>query len=219
MLRQELHRPFRVFLLLIAIGLGSAVPARAASAPKPPESGARLQDFVPKGWAVLMQAEGDLNRDGKPDAALILKNPAEDSMQEEWPRPLVLLLQNPEGGGYRLSAASEQAVLCRTCGGIFGDPLAELQIKNGVVIIDHYGGSRFRWGYTHRWRRQDGDWILIGETKISHDTAGPEAKEDDFNWLTGDRIVKVTDADGKVKTTKRREAKKPPAKLSTFKFE
>ncbi|HEX5034355.1 MAG TPA: hypothetical protein VFW62_07745, partial [bacterium] len=156
MFRQEFHRSFRIILLLMIVGLGSTVPAKAVSPPKPPESGARPQDFVPKGWETLMQAEGDLNRDGKPDAALVLKNPTEDAGGEEQPRLLVLLLQNPAGGGYRLAATSEQAILCRICGGIFGDPLAELQIKNGVVIIDHYGGSRFRWGYTHRWRQQDG---------------------------------------------------------------
>lgn len=167
-----------------------------------------------------MQAEGDLNQDGKPDAALVLKNPAEETFppDEEWPRLLILVLQKPEGG-YRLAAKSSEAVLCRTCGGVFGDPLAEIQIKNGVLIIDHYGGSRDRWGYTHRWRYQDGDWLLIGETQISHDTLSPVAKSEDVNLLTGARIVETTNDRSVTKVAKSQVPKQPLKKLSTFKFE
>lgn len=217
MFRQEFHRSFAIIFLVLG---GFCLAPRLGSAqavPIPPASGARLSDFVPKGWEILMQAEGDLNRDGKPDAALALKNSKEESSSEEEPRLLVLLLQNPEGG-YRRASQSADAVLCRRCGGVMGDPLADLQIKNGVLIIDHYAGSRQRWSYTHRWRFQDGDWVLIGETKTSFDAIGPEAKSDDVNLLTGDRVLEITDVNGKVKVTKSKLPKQPLKKLSTFKF-
>ncbi|HKX12344.1 MAG TPA: hypothetical protein VJP40_04255 [bacterium] len=217
MFRQEFHRSWALTLLLFG---GFCLAPRLVSAqtvPNPPASGARIADFVPKGWEILMQAEGDLNRDGKPDAALALKNSKEESSNEEVPRLLVLLLQNPDGT-YRLASKSAEAILCRSCGGVFGDPLAELQIKSGVLIIDHYAGSRQRWSYTHRWRFQDGDWVLIGETKTSFDAIGPEAKSDDMNLLTGDRVLEITDINGKVKVTKSKLPKQPLKKLSTFKF-
>ena len=220
MTRQEFHHLIRLFPLLLALFVIGSRASAEILLPSPPSAGSKPQDFVPVGLEILMEAAGDLNQDGKPDAALVLRNPAENTIPvtEEWPRLLVLLLQKPEGG-YRLAAKSRQAILCRTCGGVFGDPLAEIQIKNGVLVIDHYGGSRDRWGYTHRWRHQDGDWVLIGETKSSSDTFGPEAKTDDVNLLTGDRIVSVTDSKGKVQTTKSKLPKQSLKKLSAFQFQ
>ena len=192
------------------------VPTPIPPLPTIPQSGIKILDFVPKDWAILFQAEGDLNRDGRPDAALILKFGEEDAdrfQAVEIPRLLVFLLQAPSGG-YRLSASTSKLVLCRACGGIYGDPVQDFNIERGAVVVSHYGGSRYRWGFTHRYRLQDGDWVLIGSTSVTNDNLTQEIHQKDTNLLTGEVIQEDTDRDGKVRTKRYRGPKRPLKKIS-----
>lgn len=208
----------------IALAVLAAQPAPAAGPARPPaipKTGKTLEDFIPPSRAILMQAQGDLNQDGLPDLAVVLKGADEDREEgaaTETPR-LLLILFATKGGGYTLAASSEKAVLCKTCGGVFGDPFVTLGIENGVLVIEHYGGSSQRWGYTHRWRYQDGEFLLIGLTTRSEEplTGASEVKDEDL--VTGDRTVDKTGADGKSTTKRKRIPVKPLRKLSTFTFE
>jgi len=161
----------------IALAVLAAQPAQAADQAKPPaihKTGKSLKDFVPASWAILMQAQGDLNKDSLPDLAVVIKSAAEDKDEgggAEAPR-LLLILFGAKSGGYALAASSEKAILCKGCGGVFGDPLAKLDIERGALVIEHYGGSSERWGYTHRWRYQGGDFLLIWLTRGAT-TPGP----------------------------------------------
>lgn len=141
--------------------------------------------------------------------------------REPGPNPprLLLILFATKAGGYALAASSEKAVLCKTCGGVFGDPLAKLGIERGALVIEHYGGSSERWGYTHRWRYQDGDFLLIGLTTRSDDTRTGASEVKDENLVTGVRVVDRTDADRKSTKTRERMPTKPLQKLSAFTFE
>jgi hypothetical protein len=173
-------------LLLIA----AALPLLAATAAVP-ETATSPEGFTPRGWRVLHQVEGDLNNDGLPDAALVFNDPAEDkNLAVEIPRLLVIALQSAKGRWQR-SITSETEILCRTCGGVFGDPFADLEIERGSIVIHHYGGSRFRWGFTHRYRLQDGEWLRIGESVVTEDIVEGTRREIDRNLLTG-RVVETT---------------------------
>ena len=59
-------------------------------------------------------------------------------------RPLLLLLQNASGA-YTLAARNDKVTACKGCGGLMGDPLAGIAIKNGFFTIEEAGGSRERW--------------------------------------------------------------------------
>ena len=107
-----------------------------------------MNAFVPSGYKIMKQETGDLNKDGIPDAVLVLIDKKEEKEKidaEDVPRLLVITF-GVQGGGYALSAVSEDAILCKTCGGVFGDPFADLKIVRGTIVIDHYGGSSDRWG-------------------------------------------------------------------------
>jgi len=43
-----------------------------------------------------------------------------------------------------------------------GDPFEDVRIERGSIVIDHFGGSREKWNYTHRFRFQKGGFELIG---------------------------------------------------------
>lgn len=157
-------------------------PTLAAAAKKP-------ADFVPKGWHLLAQAEGDLNKDTLPDwAAVIEADQVVKSLKEydndQKPRILMVAFKQPDGS-YKRSIQSNEYILLSNEGGIFGDPWDDLRIERGSLVVRFYGGSASRWGYTYRWRFQQNDWYLIGFTYTATSTTSNEFEQYDFNLSTG----------------------------------
>lgn len=168
-----------------------------------PATGKSVSDFIPKGYDTLQVAVGDLNKDGKQDLALALFNVSlEGSNEPEVLRWIVIAFK--EANGYRMVFKGTNLLLCKTCGGIFGDPFAELLIKNGTIRISHYGGSSWRWSRDQVFRFQNNDFYLIGNTKHSFwsvkqcEALGDEfagTKFEDINLVTGDRVRKEISED------------------------
>jgi hypothetical protein len=70
-------------------------------------------------------------------------------------------------------------------GGVFGDPLVKVEIDDGVLCIDYYGGSSSRWGYDFRYIYNGGQMILSYLREYSHSThtlAGEETIYDYVNF-------------------------------------
>jgi hypothetical protein len=151
-----------------------------------PEKAESAAGFVPKGWRLEAStlSQTDLNGDGSADAAFVISNGgADDSTVVK--HVLVLALRGSDGKLHR-SAVSDAAVLDGDEGGVFGDPFDSLSIDHGVVVITHYGGSRDRWGFTHRYRFQNQQWTLIGLSIGNTDTLNLEHYDNqDINLSTG----------------------------------
>jgi hypothetical protein len=122
-------------------------------------------------------------------------------------------------------ARSDSAIMCKSCGGIFGEPFAGIAITNGILIVEHYGGSSWRWAYTHKFRYQQNDLYLIGTTTLSYwnvkmcekldEFAGTEFK--DINLVTGAYEEKKVSEECKLLINKRGKQKiEPLKKLSAF---
>jgi hypothetical protein len=184
-------------MVLVAVFVLGVQPLAAQGASVAiPNAGRSVEAFVPRGYVVLAEAKGSLNGDAVPDAVLIVGEAREevDSLIEDLaPRILLVLLGHP--GGYELAVRNDQAVLGKRDGGAFGDPLADVTIERNAIVLDHYGGSAWRWQYVHRFRYQEGQFVLIGRTSRYYhnlgvceeiDTFQPE-KFDDVNYNTGTR--------------------------------
>ena len=102
-----------------------------------------LASFIPADFSILDSASGDFNKDGNKDLLVILKNNLEET-NGDTTRPLLILLGN-EKGSYTFSGRNDSVVLCKACGGVFGDPYAGMTVKNNFFSIEHYGGSNWRW--------------------------------------------------------------------------
>jgi hypothetical protein len=100
----------------------------------------------PLGYEILDTATGDLNRDKYRDLLVILKLSNEEENSES-SRPLLIYI-GQKNGELKLVAYNDNVVLCRNCGGIYGDPYSGMVIKRGYFSIEHYGGSNFRWTRT-----------------------------------------------------------------------
>jgi hypothetical protein len=156
-----------------------------------PEAADSALHLVPQGWRLEpeMLKEADLNGDGRPDAAFVISNGGSGAPGVEESsvvkHVLILALRGNDGMLHR-SIVSDAAVLDGDEGGAFGDPLEELSIERGAVVIMHYGGSRDRWGYTHRYRYQDGQWMLIGLNFGNTDSTNLEHYDNhEINLTTG----------------------------------
>ena len=164
-----------------------------------PETADTAAKFVPRGWRLEDESlkEADLNGDGRPDAAFVISNGGGANDSNVVKHVLVLALRGADGKLHR-SIVNDGAVLDGDEGGVFGDPFQGLSVARGVVAIQHYGGSRDRWSFTHKYRYQNGQWELIGLEVGSTDTLDLEHYDDqDINLSTGLVNAKQKGRDGR----------------------
>lgn len=169
------------------VAVGASLALAAAPDDEIPEE---LNPFVPKGHEALDFATGDLDGDGRADAILVLKGPAEiaETDDMETHRPLLLLIRQPDGR-LKQERRTDRLVYCRTCGGMMGDPYMDVVIAKGAFTVSHYGGSAWRWGadYTFAYDRARKDWFLDREIKTSFHAGDPDETREE-STLTREQL-------------------------------
>jgi len=131
--------------------------------------------FIEKGYEMMDYITGDLNNDKKTDAILILKVIGKDTLTEEVKRPMLILLRHANGT-LKPEKRNDDIILCRQCGGVFGDPYENVEIKNNTFSIHFYGGSAWRWsrGYTFKYNPKLKDWFIEEETESTYWNGDPD---------------------------------------------
>ena len=181
-----------------------------------------VTSLIPAGWHILehaepVKAEGDLNKDGIQDLALIIEKTQEDNYDA--PRSLLIAFGDKDHTFSR-SIIADKVILGSIDGGGWGDPFDGIIIDRGSVVVSDFGGSSERWYHKYRFRFQENDWYLIGATMGSNHSIkeGTEMvfDEEDYNLLTGDYRINKTNENGEEKITKGNRGKKKLVKLSEF---
>jgi hypothetical protein len=221
-----MKRPITLMLRSLAFGLllagyestGSAQDEVKRPPLRVPEVADTALQLVPPGWRIEGNGpeEVDLNGDGKPDAAFVISHGGISEPGHDQPvvvkHVLVLALRGADGKLHR-SIVSDAAVLDGDEGGAFGDPFDSLVIENDTVAIMHYGGSNDRWNYTHRYRYQSGQWMLVGLDFGNTESTNPEHFDShSINLLTGG-------ADASERSEDAVRLKKPEVSGSYFELE
>lgn len=167
----------KIFIIWTLIGGSLIYQSILAQTPK----ANKITSFIPSGYSVLDSRTGDLNKDNYPDAILILKANEEET-NEDLARPL-MLLTGTASGNYKLIARNDSIVLCKGCGGIFGDPYDGITIKNGYFSVEHYGGSSWRWTriITFKYDLRSRSFKLHRDAGTSYHTSDPNKYEDHIN--------------------------------------
>lgn len=152
---------------------------------------AELAPFVPAGSRIRLSARGDLDADGDEDALLALDD-GQDATAD-MPRALLLLRRDPTGR-LQVAAESPRAILCRSCGGMIGDPLQSIQIQSAGFTLRFEGGSRELWSseYGFAYAREQSRWRLRSVVHAGFDRADGENAT---RSLTQEEIGDVTLAD------------------------
>lgn len=134
------------------------------------------KSFVPAGYELLDYIKGDISGDSRSDAIMILKQVGEDTAIDELKRLMILLIRI-SNGKLRQVARNDNAILCRQCGGVFGDPYEGVITKSSAFEISFYGGSSWRWAdtYSFVYKRAQNNWYLVKEKHLSFQSGDPEA--------------------------------------------
>jgi len=145
----------------------------------------------PRGQSPRSAAPNDLNGDGETDRLeVVTTGRATDGLGFE--RELVVY--TGEGADLDAWYTATGVVLPTAHGGMMGDPLESVAIENGAIVVKHFGGSRTKWRYTHRFRWQNGDFQLIGTTVENIDPCN-ELTTLDYNLSTGKGIYTTVTQD------------------------
>jgi hypothetical protein len=84
---------------------------------------AEVLPFVPEGYQAVTADSADLNRDGRSDYLLFAEISDSAAAAREADGRALLVLARAEDGTLSVAARSDRAVLCRSCGGMMGDPV------------------------------------------------------------------------------------------------
>jgi hypothetical protein len=136
---------------------------------------------APENSSKLKGITNDLNGDGQTDYLKVITT-TEDNDGLGFKRQLVVY--SGEGADLDAWYTADDVILSTEHGGMMGDPLAGVEIENGIIVVNHFGGSRQKWNYTHRFRWQNNDFQLIGTT-ITYGAPCDYFDELDYNLSTG----------------------------------
>ena len=150
------------WLCASALALETSISTGLAQSEQPsiPESGTRIEDFLPDGYQIFERAEADFNGDRRTDVVLLLSSADETT----GPRPLIILF-NQASGGYRLSARSDKFAPEPFELGVKNPKAAGvLEVKEDLLMVNRSGGmgsSGFSNAFGFKFKGDD--WFLVGE--------------------------------------------------------
>ena len=160
-----------------------------------------VQDFVPQGWKLERQADGDLNGDGRADKVLVLQQQDAAHWHDNEglgaprlnlnPRTLLVLWNTPQG--YREAVRNTTLLPSENSADTpcLADPLDDggISIRNQVLVVDlHYWLSCGSYGVNHmqyKFRHQQGAWPLIGLDVNSSARNMDDTEQSSYNFVTG----------------------------------
>ncbi len=202
-----MRRTLPILILLLLAGnqagpvFGQEREGKMLDASRVPLEAARIEEFAPRGWKIHSQARGDLNGDGKIDAALIL---FDESLDEATPRsienppPALVIVFATEQGRWRRAGVNTRLIVSDDSG--FA-PL-RLRILKGVVVLDQEEQSNISdntndYSYTYRFRYEPAAdrFLMIGEDDANtHRDAAADGIRVSDNYLTGERVITIMHA-------------------------
>ncbi|MBV9925414.1 MAG: hypothetical protein JOZ96_10395 [Acidobacteria bacterium] len=163
----------------------------AFDAARVPAEGAGEKAFVPAGWKVGGRAGGDLDGDGRADAALWLvpKDYDTEGVNAAPESQALLVLLSSEGGRLRRGGLATKLLVP-----VVPQYILNLSVKNGVLVVNQNYGMTDVLDVTDRFRYDPaaGRFVLIGRDAFNyHRPQGPDwpAVKVSENYLTGVRLT------------------------------
>ena len=200
-----------------------------------PVAAPAVQDFVPQGWKLAQQADGDLNGDGRADKVLVLQQQNAANWRDNEalgvprlnlnPRTLLVLWNTPQGyheavrTTTMLPSESSEDTPCLV------DPLEEgaVSIRKQVLVVDmHYWLSCGSYSLNHmqyKFRYQQGAWPLIGLDVNSGSRNSYDTEQSSYNFATGKALYTVVKTQSTVSNGSKTVGVSKPSRISNPRFD
>ena len=145
-------------------------------------------DFVPAGYVVYSEVQGDLNKDNQTDYVLMIKSKDKNNIITDESRGELdlnrrgVIIAFKNGDHYDLVLENSSCFSSENeDGGVYYPPELEIRIDKGNLIF-HYSHGRYGyWSYKFQYRNQD--FELIGYDSSSN--RGPVInRETSINFIT-----------------------------------
>ncbi len=191
----------QILLLFIFIFIKTHASAQDKN-PFIPENGSTVKSFVPKGWKVISESTGDLNKDGMADKAIVIEDTdakniiTHDGLGQNIlnlnPRVLLVLFKT-KANSYRLAVKNSGFIPSEndeesTC---LADPLMQeggIRIEKGLLKVSlQYWLSCGSWYVTNKdytFRFQNQRFELIGYDDFSLHRSSGERSSTSINFST-----------------------------------
>jgi len=199
-----------MLFLLCSVNTGHAVESgephypfpKTADYPAIAQSAKDITSFVPANWTTLGKAEGDLNGDKLPDAAMVLKGNSKKFVTSNKalgvenydtnPRMLLIIFKDAKSGGYTLAEKNYNFIPIPDQP-IMDEPFQDISIKSGILQFDFtwftgIGGTTLNTSY--KFRYQNNQFALIGADSCNSDRNAGNVSTHSFNFLT--KKVKIS---------------------------
>ena len=190
--------------------------------PQLPSSGSSIGAFVPERWLAIDTAFGDLNKDQRDDAVLVLQ--CRDTLLGDTmgmgsesspapPRTLAVLFGTVDG--YQLGLQNDRFILRSNEGGYF-DPFEGVHVEDGKLLLYFYGGSGWRFSRTYTFRYSNTGFELIGAEAISYDSPTGDGVARSLDFLAHRMQVRTGNVTQHEEGDKTLDQELPPWPLRTF---
>lgn len=177
-------------------------------------------DILPIGWYVshknsleLAITKGDLNKDDIDDLVFVIEGGDQNKRH-------LMILFGEGNDTYTYGMRALSAVMGQYSGGGFGDPLADLYLKDGKFVLAFYGGGGDKFFMDYEYLYDVDGFKLVRVLTGWHITLNGERAviEDDYNLVTGEYTSKYVE-DGKIVSTSGVNEIKELIKLEDFEIE
>lgn len=150
----------------------------------PPHSWRSVKELIPADRRVLQWVTGDLDRDGRPDHALVLTNAADDA-----DRDLLILSTAVDACGFVEKASFPGFLPNRDSGG-FHDPIGEpgisgISIIGDSLVIRIFGGSAWKWQErsVYQYSPAQNEFYLVRNEGRSYHAASLDTLDEELRYF------------------------------------
>lgn len=143
-------------------------------------------ELVPKQYRSIKKISGDLDKDSIEEKVVVYNVAEKEDEVEGVDRELVIYKKT--NNKWMIWQRSASAIGNSKDGGMMGDPFEDIIIKNGLLLVSQAGGSSWKWGYTDKYRYQDGAMQLIGHTS-NYGKLCEYWTNVDYNVMTGRMVI------------------------------
>ncbi len=185
-------------LLLMAIPVSAQQAVSRYAKPSIPEHMNSPDDFVPSGWKIVAEAQGELDEGKRSAVALVLNrsgkpDKSQDGDNDDVASRLLLVAVKADGGGYDLVASNNTLIFLRE------DDWRSVSLggsshQSGLVFVrgslrislqtDFWKGNSAGNFQTFAFRMTEGHLVLIGYDRWAV-SQSLETLSDSYNFLTG----------------------------------